>query len=172
MSVAPLTAGDVAGVADVDVARLTRVRQENPEAVAEAWAARRRRPLGGGRLLLVAADHPARGALGVRDDPAAMASRPDLLRRLAVALSRPGVDGVLGTADVLEDLLLLGLLDDKIVLGSMNRGGLAGASFEFDDRFTGYDAPALAAAGLDGGKMLLRLALDDAGSVATMQACA
>ncbi|GAB48811.1 Cgl0159 family (beta/alpha)8-fold protein [Mobilicoccus pelagius] len=159
---------------DLDVAALTRLRQTHPELLAERWAARRRRHLGtnDGRMLLVAADHPARGALGVRDEPMAMASRGDLLRRLAAALSRPGVDGVLGTPDVLEDLLLLGLLDDKIVVGSMNRGGIAGASFELDDRFTGYDAPALAAAGIDGGKMLLRIALDDPATAPTMQACA
>ena len=72
-----------------------------------------------------------------------------------MALGRPGVGGVLGTADVLEDLLLLGALDGKIVIGSMNRGGLAGAVFEIDDRFTGYDAAAIARMGFDGGKMLL-----------------
>ena len=56
------------------------------------------------------------------------------------ALSRPGVNGVLGTPDILEDLLLLGALDGKVVIGSMNRGGLAGTAFEIDDRFTAYDA--------------------------------
>ena len=77
-----------------------------------------------------------------------MADRADLLDRLVLALSRPGVDGVLGTADILEDLLLLGALEGKVVIGSMNRGGLAGTVFELDDRFTGYDAAAIAAAGL------------------------
>lgn len=160
--------------AGIDTGALTRTRLAHPEQIAEAWAKRRRRHLGPGvdRLLLVAADHPARGALGVRDEPMAMASRHDLLHRLATALSRPGVDGVLGTPDILEDLLLLGLLEDKIVVGSMNRGGLAGAVFEFDDRFTGYDAPALAQAGIDGGKMLCRIALDDPGTASTMVACA
>ena len=90
-----------------------------------------------GRLMLVAADHPARGALRAGDDALAMADRCRLLDRLSVALSRPGVDGVLGTADVIEDLLLLGALDGKVVIGSMNRGGLAGTVFEIDDRFTG-----------------------------------
>ena len=40
----------------------------------------------------------------------AMADRADLLDRLCLALSRPGVNGVLGTPDVIEDLLLLGAL--------------------------------------------------------------
>ena len=70
-----------------------------------------------------------------------MASRSDLLDRLVTALARPGVDGVLGTPDILDDLLLLGALDGKVVIGSMNRGGLQGASFELDDRFTGLHAP-------------------------------
>ena len=73
------------------------------------------------------------------------------------ALARPGVNGVLGTADVVEDLLLLGALDDKVVIGSMNRGGLAGTVFEIDDRFTGFSAAAIEAAGYQGGKMLLRI---------------
>jgi hypothetical protein len=36
-----------------------------------------------------------------------------------VALRQTGVGGVLGTADVLEDLLLLDVPDDKIVIGPM-----------------------------------------------------
>jgi hypothetical protein len=100
-----------------------------------------------------------------------MADRGDLLERLCTALDRPGVNGVLGTADVLEDLLLLGALDGKVVIGSMNRGGLAGTVFEIDDRFTGYDADTIAAMGFDGGKMLLRIDPDDPATAPTMQAC-
>jgi hypothetical protein len=100
-----------------------------------------------------------------------MANRADLLDRIATALSRPGVNGVLGTPDILEDLLLLGVLEDKVVIGSMNRGGLAGTTFEIDDRFTAYDAATIAASGLEGGKMLLRIDPDDPGTVATLQAC-
>ena len=150
----------------LQVGDLAELRAREPEAVAAAAARRARRPLLGsdGRLLIVAADHPARGALGVRDDPEAMASRPELLSRLRTALCRPGVDGVLGTPDVLEDLLLLGDLEGKVVFGSMNRGGLQGASFELDDRFTAYDAAAIAEAGFEGGKMLTRVDLDDPGT--------
>lgn len=158
----------------IDSAALTRRRVAEPEAVAAAWTARRRRPRvsADDRLLIVAADHPARGALAVRGDARAMASRPALLDRLATAVTRPGVDGVLGTADVLEDLLLAGLLDDKVVIGSMNRGGLRNAVFELDDRFTAYDADTIAAHGLDGGKMLTRIALDEPATAATLEASA
>jgi hypothetical protein len=122
--------------------------------------------------MLLAADHPARGAISVGGDPTAMADRGQLLDRLVRALARPGVDGVLGTADVLEDLLLLGVLDDKVVIGSMNRGGLAGAAFEMDDRFTGYKAATLARMGFEGGKMMTRIDPDDPGSLATLEASA
>lgn len=158
---------------NLDLVALRDLRAREPHRIAELAAARRRRPLLGadGRLLLVAADHPARGALGVRGNPRAMADRDDLLRRLVTALRRPGVDGVLGTPDILEDLLLLGGLDGMVVVGSMNRGGLQGASFELDDRFTAYDVPGLVTHGLDGGKMLCRIDLADPGTVATLEAC-
>ncbi|WP_250574940.1 Cgl0159 family (beta/alpha)8-fold protein [Nonomuraea sediminis] len=153
---------------------LTRIRATNPEAIAEAAARRERRglPGEGERLLIIAADHPARGALAVRDRPLAMASRADLLHRLQVALSRPGVDGILASPDVLEDLLLLGALEGRLAFGSMNRGGLQGSVFELDDRFTGFDAPSIDAMRLDGGKMLCRIDPADHATVATLESCA
>jgi hypothetical protein len=160
---------------DDALARLLEVRVRSPHRIAEAAAARvRPTDLAGqtGRLLLVAADHPARGTMRAGQRPMAMADRLDMLRRLGVALQRPGVDGVLGTADVLEDLLLLGVLDGKVVIGSMNRGGLAGTTFEIDDRFTGYRAEAIARMGWQGGKMLARIDPDDPATATTLQSCA
>jgi uncharacterized protein len=156
-------------------ADLTEIRAADPEAIADAAKRRMlRSPWLGpdGRLLLVAADHPARGALGAGDRPLAMADRRDLLERVCAALARPGVDGVLGTPDVIEDLLLLGELEGKIVIGSMNRGGLAGSAFEIDDRFTAYDAAWIAEYFLDGGKMLLRIDDADPATARTLEACA
>lgn len=154
---------------------LVETRVNRPEAVADA-AARRVRPDGllgpSGKLMVIAADHPARGVFRAGNDPTAMADRADLLERLIVALDRPGVNGVLGTADILEDLLLLGALDGKVVVGSMNRGGLAGTSFELDDRFTGYDAASIEAMGFEMGKMLLRIDPEDPATVQTLESCA
>ena len=154
---------------------ITETRARHPETIAELAQTRTRRssPLGEtGKALIVAADHPARGSLRAGADPLAMADRADLLMRLCVALARPGVTGVLGTADVLEDLLLLGALHDRSVFGSMNRGGLAGATFELDDRFTGYDVRAITRFRFDGGKMLLRIDHEDERSAPTLAACA
>ncbi|WP_406416021.1 deoxyribose-phosphate aldolase [Streptomyces sp. NBC_01614] len=158
----------------VDIGELVRLRTQRPEAIAEAAVRRARRPLLGdsGRLMIVAADHPARGALGVGDRKLAMANRADLLERLCLALRRPGVDGVLATADILDDLLLLGALDGKVVMGSMNRGGLQGASFELDDRFTGHRPEDIQRLGFDAGKLLLRIDYDDPGSLTTLESTA
>ena len=150
------------------------LRATRPGAIGEALAGRRRRDVlaGDGRLFIVAADHPARGALAVGTNPTAMADRYDLLDRVALALSRPGVDGILGTPDVIDDLAALGLLDDKVVVGSMNRGGLRGASFELDDRMTAYDVPTMVASGVDFAKLLVRVDLSDPGTASTLVAAA
>jgi DhnA family fructose-bisphosphate aldolase class Ia len=157
-----------------DYAEVTEVRAADPQAIERAWQTRTIRAAvrGNGRLMIVAADHPARGALAVGGRPTAMNSRTDLLDRLRAALADPGVDGVLATSDILDDLLLLGALDDKVVFSSMNRGGLAGAEFELDDRMTAATAAATAAARMNGGKMLCRIDLGDPGTVSTLEACA
>ena len=90
--------------------------------------------------MIIAVDHPARRILRVGDRPYAMANRRLLLENTIRALRRPGVDGLLASPDVLEDLLLLGELDNKVLFGSMNRGGLTGSAWELDDRFTAHDA--------------------------------
>jgi hypothetical protein len=164
----------MAGVSDEQWARLLTTRTSDPGAIARTYARRRRRPAllsGQGTLFLVAADHPARGALRSGNEPMAMADRRSLLDRLVTALAHPDVDGVLGSPDIVEELLLLGALEGKVVIGSMNRGGLDGAVFTMDDRFTGYDAASIAACRLDGGKMLLRIDDRDPGTLQTLHAC-
>lgn len=149
-------------------------RAFDPEAIRRALLERTRRPLlvGDNRLFILAADHPARGSLGVREDDMAMANRYDLLGRLAEALKNPRVDGFLGTADLVEDLALMGALENKIVVGSTNRGGLKSAVFEMDDRFTAYNIDTIRDLRLDFAKLLVRINLNDAGSVHTLDAAA
>ncbi len=159
--------------------RIAQLRLRRPEAIQEAARRRRRlaRPDRPDAVVIVAADHSARGVFRAGADPLAMADRGTLLDRVLVALERPGVDGLLATADVIEDVLAVGILegrpvlDDRLVFGSMNRGGLTGTVFEIDDRFTGFSAAGVAALGLDGGKMLLRIDPDDAAAVRTLETC-
>lgn len=153
---------------------LSRTRLEDPDAVSRAAATRRRHPglVYGRQNFVIAADHPARGSLGVGDEPQAMADRLDLLDRLAIALADPRVDGVLGSPDILDDLLLMGALEGKLVFGSMNRAGLPGLVNEIDDRFTGHTAAALEALGADGGKMLTRICFGDPHTTSVLESTA
>jgi hypothetical protein len=159
---------------DAAFAALTEARAEEPERIFSALAHRRRRTslLRDGMLFIVAADHTARAMVGLGDDPLAMADRRSMLERLLTALEHPRVDGVLASADIMEDLALLGALEERVAVGTMNRGGLQGATWELDDRFTAYDTEHLVKANLDAGKMLLRLDPRDPGTAPTLEACA
>lgn len=164
--------------------RITEVRVRTPERVRHAATRRVRRKslTEDGRLNLVAADHPARRVTAAAGEPLAMADRQGFLARVARVLVADAADGVMGTMDVLEDLLLLSdltreaggpaFLDKKLLIGSFNRGGLSGTSWELDDPMTGADTEGCLSLGLDGGKMLLRIGDDDPGSLKTMVACA
>jgi hypothetical protein len=163
---------------------ITDVRIEHPRWVEkEARQRRRRKTLApNGRLVLAALDHPGRGVNEIRGDALAMGDRHQYLARARRVLDDPLLDGIVGTPDVLEELLILshlerrrrgkGFLDGRVLVGSMNRGGLAGSAFEMDDTFTSMSAKRIADLRLDGGKMMYRLDPQDPGSGRTIQACA
>lgn len=166
------------------LAQLNDVRVVDPERPLRVVASRhrRRKLTTDGRLNVLAADHPARRVTRVQDDPLAMANRHDYLARVVRILASETVDGVMSTMDVLEDLLVLHdllreaggppFLDDKLLVASLNRGGLACASWEMDDPMTGPTPQTCAAWGLDGAKVLLRICDDDPASLKTMLAAA
>lgn len=134
-----------------------------------------------GKMNIVAADHPARGSVSVGNDPFAMADRHDLLARLVYTLQSQWVDGVLGSMDILEELLILhglmseqgsGFLDEKLLITSLNRGGLPGAAWEMNDPITGTDANTCVEYGIDAAKMLLRVDYSSGESLKTIEYCA
>jgi hypothetical protein len=153
---------------------LLATRATNPGAIGAALASRTPRSLlaDDGNTFIIAIDHPARGMVGVSGQPFVMADRRDVLERTMTALADPGVDGVMATPDIIDDLALLGALDGKVAIGSINRGGLMGSAWELDDQLTGHTVPSIVEQGLDGGKMLLRIDLDDERSRPTIEACA
>lgn len=151
--------------------RITEVRVREPEALRLSLKGRARRSLIGpdGNLFIVAADHTARGMLAVADDPLAVADRYTLLNNIVAALSVDDVDGVMASADILEELALLGVLEKKLAIATMNRGGIIGARWELDDRLTAYDPQHIEEYGLDGGKLLLRIEHTDPGVARTLE---
>lgn len=165
-------------------AAITDARVQRPEIITEEAAARKRRDklTKNGRLMILACDHPARYVTNVGDDPIGMGDRMDYLGRITRVLIHDEVDGVMGTPDIVEDLLIVsamlrektgkGLLDDKVILGCMNRAGLAGARYEMDDRMTAFTAESMHRLRLDGAKIMFRLDLNDKYSLRTLTYCA
>ena len=154
-------------------AALCEARIFEPASLQRALRERKRRALHGtdGNLMILAADHTARGMLAVGNDPLAVADRYTLLDNLLRGLSVPGVDGVMASADILEELAWLGALEGRVAIGTINRGGLKGALWELDDRITAYDPDHIASAGLDAGKLLLRIEFTDPGVARTIEMC-
>jgi DhnA family fructose-bisphosphate aldolase class Ia len=163
---------------------ITDVRIDRPAIVQEEAERRKRRPIPApnGSLVILAADHPGRSVLDVMGDPLGMADRHAYLARILRVLSCPGIDGVMGTPDLIEDLFIVtrlikerggtGLLDDRLLVGCMNRGGLRGTAFEMEDTFTAFTAERMQALRMDGAKFMVRLDPPDPASGRTLLACA
>ena len=145
-----------------------------PASITNALTSRTRRAkkTTDGNLLILAADHTARGKISLGLDPIAMSDRYTLLDRLTRCLALPEVDGVLASADILEELAFLGALNNKLAIGTMNRGGIIGAKWELDDRLTSYDADHIESMGLDGGKTLIRIDYNDPSVARTIETVA
>jgi DhnA family fructose-bisphosphate aldolase class Ia len=163
---------------------ITDVRIERPSVVQEEAERRKRRPLPApqGTLVVLAADHPGRRVLNVKDEPLRMANRHEYLSRILRALTCAGIDGVMGTPDLIEDLFILGrlvrerggrsVLDDRLLIGCMNRGGVKGSAFEMEDAFTAFTVERLQALRMDGAKFMVRVDDTDPASGRTLAACA
>ncbi len=161
--------------------RITDVRVFAPEVIAGRARNRKRRPklAPDGRLTILACDHPARHVTRVGDDPLAMGDRHDYLARILRVMTHPEIDGVMATPDLIDDLLIVdhllieagrpSFLDNKVILGCVNRGGLAGAVFELDDRITAYTVEGIAEANLDGIKLMFRLDLGNPDALRAME---
>ena len=94
-----------------------------------------------GRLFIVAADHTARGMLGVAGDPFAMADRRRLLEHLlVVARATPASTACSAARTSSRSWRCSAHSTGKLAFGTMNRGGIMGARWELDDRMTAYDA--------------------------------
>ncbi len=160
------------------------LRVHRPGTSQEEAEARVRRPVLAphGRLLILAADHPARMVTAAGSGGVRMGDRRELLARILRVITAPGVDGLMATPDVLEEVLMLshlarrhadhGWLDGKIMIGCMNRGGLARTVFELDDRMTAFTPEGLARLRCDGAKLMFRIDPQDAASVRTLERCA
>jgi hypothetical protein len=169
---------------DALLARLTDTRVHDPDFAWRAAQLRVRRDhlAPSAKLNILAADHPARNVTAVGQQPLAMADRRDYLARILRVLESARVDGIMATMDILEDLLSIDgflrdagaptMLDRRLLIASLNRGGLAGCSWELDDPMTGATPEGCHAWRLDGAKILLRVDASEPASLKTLLATA
>lgn len=153
---------------------LCNLRVEQKQIILERFAKRKQPELitRNGKMVILAADHPARMVTNSGPEPTRMGDRFDYLGRCARVMMASSIDGLMATADIFDDLALLdhlyeqrtgkSFLDGKVLIASMNRSGLAGARYEMYDRMTAYrDVKKIKDLKLDGAKLLLRLAIPD-----------
>jgi len=159
---------------------ITEVRVGSPEIILRTAVARKKRKklTRDGKLTILAADHPGRMVTRSGDDPIGMCDRQEYLGRVLRVVTHPDVDGIMATTDVIEDLFIVdhlvkqgggpSFLDEKVMLGSMNRGGLSGTAFEMDDTFTSFSVESIRLLRLDAAKTMFRLELTSGDSAKTM----
>jgi hypothetical protein len=116
---------------------------QRPKVIMEEYENRkiRGRPYNS-NLVLIAADHPARNVTNVQNDPILMGDRQQYIGRIARCLIDERVDGIMTTPDIMDDLMILNrmykdaggksFIDNKILVGCTNRGGLSGSMYEMD----------------------------------------
>ena len=151
----------------MDLLNETRVYRGNLVEQAARERTRRQQLTKEGKLVILAADHPARNVTNVGGESTAMGDRLDYLGRILKVMTTSTIDGVMATPDIIEDLLLVdyllkengvpGFLDDKVLIGCMNRSGLQGLEYEMDDRMTAFTAERMEQLGMDGAKIMFRV---------------
>ncbi len=152
-------------------AEITDLRVKQPDLAREELAKRKRRETlaPDGRLVILAADHPARSVTRSGSHGTAMGHRLDYLGRIIRVMAVSNIDGLMATSDLIDEVVLAnyllkkrggaGFLDNKVLIGSMNRTGLAGAEHEMMDRPSSYmTGKRIQQMHLDGGKLLWRWA--------------
>ncbi|MEW5719162.1 MAG: hypothetical protein AB1817_11075, partial [Chloroflexota bacterium] len=163
---------------------ITEIRVTQPQVISEQAAARRKRArlTRDGKLVILACDHPQRGVTQSGAAPLVMGNRHEYLGRALRIITDPALDGVMAPPDLIEELFIVNhliqqgggpsFLDERVLIGCMQRGGIAGVVGEINDRFGAYSAESIAAERLDGGKMMYRFVTDDAGTLDTIDYCA
>ncbi|MFX1357600.1 MAG: hypothetical protein ACFFA8_09955 [Promethearchaeota archaeon] len=121
-------------------------------------------------LVIIAADHPARRVTKVGSNELAMGNRQEYLGRIIRVLMLDQVDGIMATPDIMDDLIICNyifkksggrsFIDNKILIGSTNRGGLFGSPYEMYDPVTAYNIDDIKHNELDGAKMMIRIDLN------------
>lgn len=138
---------------DASWSRIVTHRVRRPDVLAERLTSRRRPaqlvPVDG-QLVLVACNH--------RVDPrtGAVVDRRELLDRIIEALSIPEVDGVVASADLLEELTLLNVLERRLAFCTASGDPYIGASRAIEGSRGGVSSSTIVASHFDGAVLTRR----------------
>lgn len=127
--------------------RIVTHRVRRPEAIVDRLTTRRRpdQPVpNDGQLVLLACNHKVDPRTGAPVD------RRELLDRIIEALSIPEVDGVIASADLLEELTLLNVLEHRLAFCSASGNPHIGALSGLDSSTGGVTSSTIAASHFDG----------------------
>lgn len=162
--------------------KLNEVKAFHPEVIEQEAENRVKPGFPHNRLVFAAADHNARMINEYKGNPIGLSNRREYLTRLVRMLQSDKVDGIEATPDIIEDLMILNklrreawekeFLKGKMLVGTVNRGGLKNTAWEMDDMPTCFTVDRLAALKMDGVKFMFRLNPMDERSKYTLKYCA
>ncbi len=162
--------------------QVNEIQTFDPEIVISE-AMRRRKPDKKKRVLvLAAADHNARMINEYKGNPIGLSNRRDYLSRLVRILTSDKVDGLEAAPDIIEEVLIINylrkkegypdFLDGKMMIGTVNRGGLRDSAWEMDDMCTCFTVERLVKLRMDGAKFMIRINPRETESRHTLRYCA
>ena len=161
---------------------LNRIKAFHPEVIEQEACCRKKTGYPHECLVFAAADHNARMINEYKGNPIGLSNRREYLTRLVRMLQSDRIDGIEATPDVIEDLIILNklcrergrkaFLDGKMLVGTVNRGGLKNTVWEMDDMPACYTVERLAKLNMDGVKFMIRLNPMDERCKNTVRYCA
>lgn len=134
------------------------------------------------KLVFAAADHNARMINEYNKNPIRLSNRREYLTRLIRMLQSDKIDGIEAAPDIIEDLLIASrlqreegkkeFLKGKMLVGTVNRGGLKNTVWEMDDLPCCFTVDRIKKLNMDGVKFMLRINPADERSKNTLRYCA
>lgn len=162
--------------------KVNEIKAFHPEVVEQEAFLKKKPGFPHERLVLAAADHNARMINEYKGNPIGLSNRREYLSRLVRILFSDKVDGVEATPDIIEDLIIINkilrekgekdFLRGKMLIGTVNRGGLKNTVFEMDDLCSCFTVDRIGKLNMDGVKFMLRLNPMDEKSQNTLAYCA
>lgn len=162
--------------------KLNEIKAFHPEVVLKETANREKPGFPHKRLVFAAADHNARMINEYKGNPIGLSNRREYLTRLVRMLQSDSVDGVEATSDIIEELIIINkirkdagekdFLKGKMLVGTVNRGGLKNTIWEMDDLPVCFTVERINKLNMDGVKFMIRINPMDERAKYTVKYCA